>query len=743
MASILFVYPPPADPTGPYLSIPYLAAACRARGHQPHAIDLNLESWLDLLSRRRLSRYAEECRARLSALPQGGLAFPESSEYLALSLVVHDADRVADRVEDAVASFRDRERFHDPEEYERSFTTLQRALALVSARFHPLELNFTGYQSPFYLNDAGEIERESGPAFNPFHPTYLEKLLPEVARLRPAVLGISATFNAQLLQAFAIGRLVKEHSTGTVVVIGGTAITQLVLRNERSELAALSPYADLLVLYEGEETLSELLDRVDAGRPPQEGLVNVVRLADAEIAFESRPTAIDISSQPPPEYGLLPLDRYLSPELVLYVAPTRGCYWEKCAFCHYGLTDKGTAPYRRVEVDRFVDGLAELEARHGARFFYFSGDLIDPAYLFKLAQRILERGLDLRFTSDLRIERSFSAEKCRLLKAAGMVAAAFGTESDSPRLLKLMDKGTDPASNRQVFESFSSAGIAVQAMTFLDFPTETTAEAHATLDLLEENIDRIDLFFVEQFDLEAGSRVFRNPQDYGVAEVFHPAGDRFRLRARHVLKRDAKRAEDYQDLASRLERLAAAYGRRPYPYAGSVSVAHTLLYFDRKGRGAFKDPRATDARRRHARTVENWLEERPVLADGLALCDWPYDLEVLADHTGEILEDLERRREMELRDVGREAYAGLVAGYPGVEPCESYYLLPETGAPVSIPIWLWMLLSCLDGETTVREAARSVEVPLRQAVEAMETLYESGYVNLPRGMPSRDLPHGP
>ncbi|MFH0946594.1 MAG: radical SAM protein [Planctomycetota bacterium] len=743
MASILFVYPPPADPTGPYLSIPYLAAACRARGHQPHAIDLNLESWLDLLTKRRLSRYADECRARLSAMPSDGLSFPHSSEYLALSLAVHDADRVADRVEDAVACLRDRERFHDPESYERSFNVLQRALALVSARFHPLDLKFTTYQTPFYLNDASEIDRESGPAFNPFHPTYLDRLLPEVERLRPDIVGISATFNAQLLQAFAVGRLVKEHAPGTAVVIGGTAITQLVLRSERSELASLSPYADLLVLYEGEETLSDILDRVDAGRQPHDGLANVVRLADAEIAFESCPAAIDINSQPPPEYELLPLDRYLSPELLLYVAPTRGCYWEKCAFCHYGLTDKGTAPYRRLEVNRFVDDLAGLQARHNARFFYFSGDLIDPAYLFKLAQRIIERGIDIRFTSDLRIERSFNAERCRRLKAAGMVAAAFGTESDSPRLLKLMDKGTDPAVNRQVFGSFSSAGIAVQAMTFLDFPTETTAEAHATLDLLEENIDRIDLFFVEQFDLEAGSRVFRNPQDYGVEEVFYPSGDRFRLRARYVSKRDAKRPEDYQDLVSRLDRLAASYGRRPYPYAGSVSVAHTLMYFDRHGRGAFKDPCATDERRRQAGTVKSWLDERPVLAEGVALCDWPYDLEDLAEQTGEILEELERRREMELRDVGRATYATLVAGYPEVAPSESYDLLPETGAPVPIPIWLWMLLSCLDGEATVREAARSVEVPLRQAAEAMEALFHNAYVRLPRRIPSRDIPRDP
>lgn len=732
MASILFVYPPTADPTGPYLSIPYLAAACRARGHRPHALDLNLEAYLDLLTSQRLAGFAEDCRSRLRRMPVDGLPFPLSAEFLALSLAVHDADAIAARVPAAIAGLRDRERFLDLRQYEENCDVLQRALALISARFHPLELSFTSCRSPFHLNDAREIEREAGPEHNPFHRALAEILLPEVERRRPDAVGISATFNSQLLQAFAAGRLVKESFPATAVIIGGAAVTQLALRCELDALAELWPYADLLVLFEGESTLCRLLDQLDAGGLAAEPLPNVLRLGNGRPRLEIRPVAEDIDALPTPDYRLLPLDHYLSPEPLLHVAPTRGCYWRKCAFCHYGLAEAGTAPYRRRDLDLFVQDLEVLREQCGARSFYFAGDVIDPAYLLALAERLIERRLEIRFTSDLRAERSFTRERCRRLRQAGMVSAAFGTESDSPRLLQLMGKGTDPEANRQVFDAFSAAGIAVQAMAFLDFPTETAAEAHATLDLLEQNADRIDLFFVEEFNLQTGSRVFREPEQYDVAEVFFPAGDRYRFHARFTPARAAKRPEEYRGLLRRLDQLASQYGRRPYPYAGSVSVAHTLFYFDALGRDVFKRERR-ESRRPPAPPRGGWLESRPLLAPGLALCDWPYDLEELAEHAGEVAEEIERRREVELRDVGRATYETLAAAVPPVDPKESYYLLPATGAPVSIPVWLWMLASCLDGGTTVREAAAEVGIPAREAAEAVEALISGGYFALTAG----------
>ncbi len=734
MASILFVYPPTADPTGPYLSIPYLAAACRSRGHRPCAVDLNLAGWRDLLTESRLREAAEIGRRRFDALPSDGLDHDDARLYLRLALALHDAEEVAAGVKDAVETLRDPARFFDPAAYDDAVHLLERALALVAARHDPLELSFTRYAGPFLLGDADEIRRDAHPDRNPFAPSYEAHLDPALDRERPDVIGLSATFNAQLQQTFAIGAHAKRRAPDVPVIAGGTAITQLVLRSEPAALARLAPFLDAIVLFEGEETLAELLDRVDRGEDWR-ALDNVVRLDGDEARWTSRPTSVSLDAWPAPDYGVLPVDEYLSPEPFLYVAPTRGCYWEKCAFCHYGLTDHGTAPYRKRDPARFVDDLAALEREHGARFFYFAGDLIDPRYLLDVSERILARGLDVRFTSDLRIERSFSAERCRTLRRAGLVAAAFGTESDSPRLLELMEKGTDPSANRRVFENFAGAGVAVQAMTFVDFPTETAAEAHATLDLIDECRDRIDLFFVERFDLEAGSRVFREPEAYDIAEVFYPEGDDYRLRARFVPRSATKAPREVEQLVRRVDDLCARYGRRPYPFAGAVSVAHTLLWFDRHGRDVFKRLAAEASARPRNGAPGPAPDARLALAPGCRLADLPYDLEELADHFSDATATVEQRREFELRDVGREAYRALSREVPTFPASETTYLLPRLGTPIRIPDWVWRLVSCLDGTTTVAEAADAIDLPRRQASDAIDALARCGYLE-----PAGDAP---
>src|SRR6202042_1618980 len=102
----------------------------------------------------------------------------------------------------------------------------------------------------------------------------------------------------------------------------------------------------------------------------------------------------DLKALPAPDFDGLPLDRYLAPRLVLPYDPTRGCYWGKCTFCHYGLAEVGTASYRERAVETVARHLAALSARHGTRHFYFSQDSVAPKTLVKLSRAMVEANLD-------------------------------------------------------------------------------------------------------------------------------------------------------------------------------------------------------------------------------------------------------------------------------------------------------------------------------------------------------------
>jgi hypothetical protein len=290
----------------------------------------------------------------------------------------------------------------------------------------------------------------------------------------------------------------------------------------------------------------------------------------------------------PPDYSDLDLDRYLAPSRTLLYAPTRGCYWGKCSFCYYGLTETATASYREVPPERAASELAQLSRRHGVKNFYLSCDVLSPAYAVKLAQALIDKGVKIRWSSDLKIEKYFTPERCKLLHDSGLRSAAFGIESGSDRILELMRKGCDRATMTTVNRAFHEAGVATEWMTFTDHPDESIDEALATVSWIEEQKEFVDSFIVGKFGLERGSHIAQDPQRYGVRRIHYAQGDDLRLYAlfTHVGGRRGPDAE--QRVEQAIAHVARPYALSPYPWAGANSTHHTFLHLLEFGQNVFK-----------------------------------------------------------------------------------------------------------------------------------------------------------
>jgi hypothetical protein len=126
-------------------------------------------------------------------------------------------------------------------------------------------------------------------------------------------------------------------------------------------------------------------------------------------------------------------------------------------------------------------------------------------------------------------------------------------------------------------------------MCFTDFPTETFDEAMATLRFLEEQAPHIAAFIVGQFELTHGSRVAREPSHFGLRESWIVRGDALGTALFFAERRSSKRARERVRLEQALDRLASGWLLRSYPWAGSLSTAHTIFYYDRFGSGVFRD----------------------------------------------------------------------------------------------------------------------------------------------------------
>ncbi|HEX7665458.1 MAG TPA: radical SAM protein, partial [Polyangiaceae bacterium] len=587
---VALVYPPTCDPTAPYLAVPMLTGFLRANGVDVLPIDANVEGFDALLSPKSMAGLRDRLEARLKELDaKPSLAHAEQLEYAALARARGDAHAVPEGVADARATFKDEARFHDPDAYACAVATIEAALRVVSATHHPLLLDFTAYRTPFGLTTMEEIEKAALPGADPFDAYVTETLIPRLRDAKVDVVGLSVCFPGQLQPAYAFATKIKGALPNVHVTCGGPGITQMLIRLSGQRLArALGPF-DTACVFEGEHTLLGLVRALEENRPLRECTNVVVRDRLMGARYVAGHGMEDLKALPAPDFDGLPLDLYFAPRLVLPYDPTRGCYWGKCTFCHYGLAEVGTAAYRERDVASITAHLAALSAKYGTRHFYLSQDSVAPKTIVKMAEAVVEAGLDIRWATDLKPEKYLTQERADLLRKAGAVACALGVESGSDRVLKLIDKGAPVAVVTNVVDRLAHAGIAAEAMCFTEFPTETHGEALETLDLLDRKRDELAVYIVGEFGLTHGSLVAQSPEKFGIRETWELEGDHFGLGIFFAPTSPWKTAAERADEGEQLEELSSGWALRHYPWAGAVSTAHTILYYDRRGPGVFRE----------------------------------------------------------------------------------------------------------------------------------------------------------
>jgi len=601
--TVALVYPPTCDPTAPYLAVPMLTGFLRAHGVPVLPIDANLEAFDALLEPESLARIGARIEDGIAALEKkDALSHEEQLRYAALQRARGDARAAPKGIAEAKAILRDETRFYDERSYDSATRTIDAALRAVSAAHHPLHLDFTAYRTPFGLLSQDEIQRMAAAAYDPFD-TYVEETL--IPRLRATfaasthkakVIGLSVCFPGQLQPAFAFAWKIKRALPDVHLTAGGPGLTQMMIRLSGTALAeALGPF-DSAVVYEGENTLLRLWQALEAGTPLRAVPNLVLRDALQGARFVAGHGMEDLRALPAPDFDGLPLDRYFSPRLTIPYDPTRGCYWGKCTFCHYGLAEVGTAEYRERDVATMLEHLRALSTKYGTKHFYFSQDSVAPKTLLKLAEGLITSGLELRWGTDLKPEKYLTEARAETLKKAGAVACALGVESGNERVLALIDKGAPVKVVSDVIDRLSSAGVAAEAMCFTDFPTETKDEALDTLRFLDERRDRIAVYIVGEFGLTHGSLVAQEPSKFGMREVWQLEGDRLGLSLFFDPETVWKDDDDRAIVDEELSALSEGWKLRPYPWAGAVSTAHTLLHYARFGSSVFRD-RATQAER--------------------------------------------------------------------------------------------------------------------------------------------------
>jgi hypothetical protein len=279
---------------------------------------------------------------------------------------------------------------------------------------------------------------------------------------------------------------------------------------------------DSFVMLEGERPLLELCETIDAhGYGADLAQIGNLIWRDRSGTVQETPRLepLDIKTLATPDFDGLPLDQYISPELVLPLACTRGCYWGKCVFCTlYTVIGPG---YRGRTIEQTVNDIRTLKQKHGARHYYMAIEDLPPNMAKALPAAMIDAKLDVEWWCDARLEHDvYDQQVCDDLAAAGCRRIAFGYESSSRRVLDRMCKGIDPEASLELVRRVRNSGISVTLYAMVGFPTETLDEARATLQTILDRREDIQEVSVRVFYLDERSEIFRRREEFDIVEIY-------------------------------------------------------------------------------------------------------------------------------------------------------------------------------------------------------------------------------
>lgn len=615
------IHPPYGDVTYPYHSLSYVAAAFKSAGYRAEVLDLNALWFRSLFRNEVIGKWREELQAEFQNLDAQTNWGPRERES-AIGLIKCLA--ACDRIDagQAVEIFRS-ERFYDYESYRTARQSVRAFEQVLSYLYKPYDF-YNAFASPPYIANACKLADQVNAAKR--WTDDFERLLRSVCRPDGYLFcGVSVPFAANVMGSLAALSAVRRIWPRAVTILGGTAATDLYKNRATDDaLFPLSQFADYLYCGEAEAGAGQLAHWCEGNACAPEQLVD---LRSARPLGRNRYVAL--SSAPAqkfapydwktsgPDYSWIDWSLYLSPERQVNYSPTRGCFWNKCTFCDYGLNEDGpTAPSRTMDAAVVVEHLKALLAA-GISCVYFAADAIPPKFLADLAQRLSAAQLQINWSAEFFLTRQFTSEFVANLKRSGLTTASFGLESGSSAVLERMGKGTNRAEEvlDPAMRTFASAGVGLQPKYFFGFPGETDADRQKTVDfVLRHRPSFCVLTQANVFDLTAGSIVGKNPEQFGVKNLRRKPGDDIGGGWDYD---NSPRPADFVHFNRQIPYPRAAFER---PWAGGIDTLHTKLYVSRFGNDVFRHlaKREENPARRSLRMRSRFNLDEVVEADHFA-----------------------------------------------------------------------------------------------------------------------------
>ena len=521
---IYLVFPSSWHPSQPYLSLPSLKGFLHQHGIEDVAQrDLAIElldhccTWekTEPLYDRILRELNElGSRPRHSQL--------EREKYAKLMEAEEIIPALKYQIDNAVESLRCKD-FYDLDRYMESLKIIDVWLDNILAPYYPSQLTVIGSQMRYSPYSTSEIlESFKNPNENFFYDLYQEHYVPSIVKEDIDILGVSMTSVEQIIPGLTLAYLVKQQRKDIHITVGGSVFTKLVDRMERDG-SPVFQFIDSIIVHEGETPLLRLVQEL-RGKGELDKVPNLVREVDGKVKVNRPFAKEEMNKLPTPNFDGMPFDLYLSPERVLPIMGSRGCYWERCAFC--------SIPFDHMDfhvryAENVVNDVKNLKEKYNCNYYFFTDEALPINFMRTFASKIVEQNLDIQWTGELKFEKSLlKDQRMELLYQSGCRKLIFGLESYNQRVLDAMKKGVELEVVDKTTEECLRLGIAMHFYLICGFPTETREEAKESVDFVLNNQRLLDSpgfsCIIGQCELEKGAPIENNPAEWHITRIYTP-----------------------------------------------------------------------------------------------------------------------------------------------------------------------------------------------------------------------------
>lgn len=323
---------------------------------------------------------------------------------------------------------------------------------------------------------------------NKLKPFYEEKT-EQIINKNPDITGIQITAATDLISGLFLAYELKQKNKNIHINIGGNFFEENYKRiNNLKDL--YGKFFDSISIGESTTTVFELVKYVN-GELPIEEVTNLLYIKNNELKLNKKEKTENINRLPFQSFNGYKKEDYFLPEFVLPVraSMSNSCYWGKCIYCTCSGEKKS---YRIMSVKRFVDEIEYLSKKYDTKFFDFWDNAMHPKYLSKVADLLIEKKLNIKYTVYARLEKEFTYDLLKKIKKSGCISIYWGLDSASQRICNYINKGINIKTAENVLKYSHKAGILNFIYLILGFPTETIAEMNENLNFVNKNFKNID-----------------------------------------------------------------------------------------------------------------------------------------------------------------------------------------------------------------------------------------------------------